>query len=218
MSKPISIIMTVYDQAPELKENLPAFLTQDYAPGYEVIVVDESSTDETEDVLKLFKNTHPRLYTTFLPRPNRLTSRRRMALSIGVKAAKNDWIILTDIHACPTATDTLQAIADTLDDNTELVLGYIHGKETRLQPFAHIEDASKHLTKTERQAGNGHYLRRMRYMRGDYDFIFMPRERAHDALSLFEAHLSRGSRIGLVFSIFWRNLIRRSSCTVLSSE
>ena len=39
-----SIIMTVYDQAGELEENLPAFLQQEYEPGYEVIVVDESST------------------------------------------------------------------------------------------------------------------------------------------------------------------------------
>ena len=40
-----SIIMTVYDQAGELEENLPAFLQQEYEPGFEVIVVDESSTD-----------------------------------------------------------------------------------------------------------------------------------------------------------------------------
>ena len=37
--------MTVYDQAYELQENLTAFLTQQYQPGYEVVVVDESSTD-----------------------------------------------------------------------------------------------------------------------------------------------------------------------------
>ena len=44
-----SIIMTVYDQAGELEENLPAFLQQEYEPGYEVIVVDESSTDRSGD-------------------------------------------------------------------------------------------------------------------------------------------------------------------------
>ncbi len=50
-----SVIMTVYDQAYELQENLTAFLTQQYQPGYEVVVVDESSTDETPDILKLLK-------------------------------------------------------------------------------------------------------------------------------------------------------------------
>ena len=60
--------MTVYDQAYELQENLTAFLTQQYQPGYEVVVVDESSTDETPDILKLLKKDYPNLYTTFLPK------------------------------------------------------------------------------------------------------------------------------------------------------
>ena len=59
--------MAVHDNAQELERNLPAFLTQDYAPGYEIIIVDESSTDETEDVLKRFKHQHNNLYTTFIP-------------------------------------------------------------------------------------------------------------------------------------------------------
>ena len=72
-----SIIMTVYDQAPELRENLPLFLTQEYEPGYEVIVVDETSTDGTTDMLKLLKEDYPHLYTTFLPKPNRLLVRKK---------------------------------------------------------------------------------------------------------------------------------------------
>ena len=56
-----SIIMTVFDQAHELKGNLTAFLTQVYEPGYEVIVVDETSTDDTSNVLKLYKQDYPPL-------------------------------------------------------------------------------------------------------------------------------------------------------------
>ena len=62
MKESFSIVMTVYDQASELESNLPAFLTQEYEPGYEVIVVDETSTDNTEDVLKIMKNDYPHLY------------------------------------------------------------------------------------------------------------------------------------------------------------
>ena len=64
--------MTVYDQSEELKENLPLLLQQEYeSGGYEVIVVDESSTDSTPDVLKLLKGEYPHLYSTFLPKPDR---------------------------------------------------------------------------------------------------------------------------------------------------
>ena len=41
---PISIVMTVHDQAAILEQNLPAFLTLPYEGQYEVIVVDDMST------------------------------------------------------------------------------------------------------------------------------------------------------------------------------
>ena len=116
--------MAVYDNARELEERLPAFLTQTYEPGYEVIVVDESSTDNTEDVLTLFKNDYPHLYTTFLPKPDRNIMRRKLALTIGVKAAKNEWVILTDIHAEPPSEEWLKEIAECIDNTTEAMIGY----------------------------------------------------------------------------------------------
>ena len=125
MKESFSIVMTVYDQAPDLEANLPAFLTQEYEPGYEVIVVDETSTDNTEDVLKILKNDYPRLYSTFVPKPNRQTVRRKLAINIGAKAAKNEWVIITKIKNPPTAPDILEAISQVLDRDAELTLGYM---------------------------------------------------------------------------------------------
>ena len=63
----LSVIISVHDQAEALEQNLPLFLSSQGEVNYEVIVVDDSSSDETPDVLKRFKNEFPRLYTTFLP-------------------------------------------------------------------------------------------------------------------------------------------------------
>ena len=93
--------MTAYDQAYELKENLPVFLSQQYEPGYEVVVVDESSTDETADLLKLLKNDYPNLYTTFLPKSEGYALSKKQAYNIGVKAAKNDWLIFANANHPP---------------------------------------------------------------------------------------------------------------------
>ena len=133
-----SVIMTVYDEARKLEENLPLFLEQDYETGYEVIVVDESSTDDTVDVLKLQKAKYPHLYTTFLPKPNRLVTRQRLALTLGVKAAKNEWIIFTDIQTPPPSDQWLKELAEFTVEGTTLLLGYINRKtgDVRLQQFA----------------------------------------------------------------------------------
>lgn len=213
-----SIIMTVYDQAGELEENLPAFLQQEYEPGYEVIVVDESSTDRSGDVLKLLKNEYPHLYSTFLPKPNRLVSRRKLAFHLGVKASKYEWVIFTKISTKPMATDILKAIADAIDDDAELTLGYSGKKGMRLQPFHTCLDASSHIRRIERKLSKVRERKRMNYTWGRYDFIIMRKDVVYDVLDLFEQKLSPAKMLGIRTSIFMKNLFGRSSTTQLVTE
>jgi glycosyltransferase involved in cell wall biosynthesis len=213
-----SIIMTVYDQAGELEENLPAFLQQEYEPGYEVIVVDESSTDRSGDVLKLLKNDYPHLYSTFLPKPNRLVSRRKLAFHLGVKASKYEWVIFTKISTKPMATDILKAIADAIDDDAELTLGYSGKKGLRLQPFHTCLDASSHIRRIERKLSKVRERKRMNYTWGRYDFIIMRKDVVYDVLDLFEQKLSPAKMLGIRTSIFMKNLFGRSSTTQLVTE
>lgn len=213
-----SIIMTVYDQARELQENLHIYLSQEYEPGYEVIVVDETSTDDTSDVLKLLKNEYPHLYTTFLPKPNRLVVRRKMAISIGIKAAKKDWVIITKISKKPHASDILQAIAENTDGNDGLILGYINKKGIRLQPFTDYTDAKDHIRKAERRLRKVYERKRLSYTLGRYDFIIIRKDQAYEMLKFFEEKISGISLIGIRFRIICKNIFGRSSTTLLRIE
>ncbi len=207
--------MIVYDQGRELEDNLPGFLQQEYEPGYEVIVVDESSTDHTSDVLKQFKMDHPHLYTTFIPRPNRLISRRKLAFYIGTKAAKNEWVMFTKIGNKPVAGDLLKAIAESMDEGAELTLGYHVKKGIRLQPFSTYGEASSHIQRIERKLTKVRQSKRMNYAWGRYDFIIMRKDVAYDVLNLFEQELSWGKMLAKRIGILWDNLLRRSSTTKL---
>ena len=198
--------MTVYDNAQELRQFLSAFLTQDYAPSYEVIVVDESSTDHTEDVLKLQKQQYPQLYTTFLPKPNRNITRRKLALTIGVKAAKNEWVIFSDIHAAPPSSTWLGEIAETLDKNTDIQLGYFRKSDTRLQAFEDVRLASRYVRKAERIKADGHRGNHLKYLRGKYDFIVVRKDKAHDVLKFFEQKIGFRRLLGLRMSVMCHNL------------
>lgn len=200
-----SVILTVYDQARELESQLPALLTQDYEPGYEVIVVDESSTDDTDDVLKLLKQEHPHLYSTFLPKPNRNITRQRLALTIGVKAAKNEWIIFTDVHFSPDA-GWLKEVSEALDSTTDMMLGYMRKKGLRLEAFEDIMQASRYVRKAERKRADGHRGRRLKYLRGKYDFIVVRKEEAHNLLKYFEHKISWWRLLGLRLSVFFSHL------------
>jgi len=208
--------MTVYDQAPDLEAFLPAFLTQEYEPGYEVIVVNETSTDNTEDVLKLLKQDYSNLYTTFLPKPNRLVTRRKLAFNIGTKAAKNEWIIITKIDNVPMTPDVLQAIGDSFYPNAEITLGYMGKKRIRMQPFETVEEAGNHIMKAERKLKKIFQRnQKMSYNWGRYDFIIIPKDKIVRLLSFYEQKISWWRLISIRMSILWENFIRRSSTTLL---
>ena len=201
-----SIIMTAYDQAYELKENLPVFLSQQYEPGYEVVVVDESSTDETADLLKLLKNDYPNLYTTFLPKSEGYALSKKQAYNIGVKAAKNDWLIFANANHPPVGDDVLQAISDSIDTTADLTLGYLTKKGIKLQAFVEVDSAKDHITRIERRLRKVRKRKRHHYRWGRYDFIVTRKQQAFDMLKYFELKPSFFARQAMRWRIFWKNL------------
>lgn len=201
-----SIIMTAYDQAYELKENLPVFLSQQYEPGYEVVVVDESSTDETADLLKLLKNDYPNLYTTFLPKSEGYALSKKQAYNIGVKAAKNDWLIFANANHPPVGDDVLQAISDSIDTTADLTLGYLTKKGIKLQAFVEVDSAKDHITRIERKLQKVRKRKRHHYRWGRYDFIVTRKQQAFDMLKYFELKPSFFARQAMRWRIFWKNL------------
>ena len=201
-----SVIMTVFDNGNELEQHLPAFLTQQYEPGYEIIVVDESSTDNTDDVLKMMKQQYPHLYSTFLPKPDIHVTRKRLALTIGVKASKNEWIILSDIYSFPQSATWLQDISDNLVEESGIMLGYYKKGELKMRLFEDMESASDYIIKGERQRADGHKGTRMRKLRGKYDFIVVKADKAHELLKYFEQPVGSCRLLSLRTSIFFRNI------------
>ena len=201
-----SVIMTVFDNGNDLEQHLPAFLTQTYEPGYEVIVVDESSTDNTDDVLKLLKQQYPHLYTTFLPKPDIHIIRKRLALTIGVKAAKNERIIFSNINAFPQDETWLQTIADNLGNASGIMLGCYQKGELKMRLFDDLESVSDYIIKSERQRADGHKGTHLKNLRGKYDFIVVRTAEAHELLKRFDQSVGFGRLLGLRLSILFQNL------------
>ena len=119
----ISVIIYSKNCAKYLQENLPAFLSQDY-PDFEVIVVNDGSWDNTEDVLSELTAKYDNLYHTFLNEEARNLSRKKLSLTLGIKAAKNDIVLLTEANCKPNSDMWISNIARNFTDRTDIVLGY----------------------------------------------------------------------------------------------
>jgi poly-beta-1,6-N-acetyl-D-glucosamine synthase len=120
---PVSIVICAKNESENLEKYLPVILEQQYA-NYEVIVVNDCSEDETENVLKRFCNIYPHLRSTFIKEDQKFSHGKKLALTVGIKSAKNDWVLLTDADCCPQGKMWLANMARHFTQNTSIVLGY----------------------------------------------------------------------------------------------
>ena len=120
----ISVVMTVDDEGEDLKKNLPQWLDQSYGGKYQVIVVVSGNDPQVESILKRYSGS-PSLYTTFIPSSSRYMSRKKLAVTSGVKAARYDWVLLTDVDCYPEKATFLDSISRrSISGDCQMVLGY----------------------------------------------------------------------------------------------
>lgn len=121
---PVSVVISARNEYHNLLQNLESILKQDY-PDFEVIVVNHASTDETKYFLEEMKGRFSKLKTVQIDRDLNFFSGKKFPLSIGIKSAKNDILILTDADCKPASTKWIDNIASNYtNESIEVVLGY----------------------------------------------------------------------------------------------
>ncbi|MDE6135694.1 MAG: glycosyltransferase, partial [Muribaculaceae bacterium] len=92
---PASVIIYSQGDAENLQHMLAAVLSQDYPSAFEVIVVNEGESADVRDVVSMLRSAHPNLYLTFTPEGVVNLSRKKLALTLGIKAARYETVVLT---------------------------------------------------------------------------------------------------------------------------
>ena len=121
--EPVSVIICAKNEAENLAKHLPLILEQDY-PDFEVIVVNDCSEDDTQHFLEKFQEKYPRLKLSQIKHDEKFTHGKKLALTIGIKAAKNEWLILTDADCKPESKHWLATMQRNFTPDTMIVLGY----------------------------------------------------------------------------------------------
>ncbi len=123
-SPPISIIICGKNEGINFQKNLPSILEQHYHE-FEVIVVNDGSTDNSEDVLNYFKNTYSNLHIINISQKEKGNrSGKKYALSKGITSAQYAHVLLTDADCAAGSNQWIKAMAQHLKNNKEIVLGY----------------------------------------------------------------------------------------------
>ncbi len=133
----VSILFVVDENLPSLERNISYFQQQDYESGFDIIVVSNKSKKDTDHLLKQFGSSLS-VHHTFVPPSSRYMSRKKLAVTLGVKAAKTEWIILIEPTLKPTSNQWLKTMAAHFTDKHDMVMGYSYYETaTDYQHFLH---------------------------------------------------------------------------------
>ncbi len=119
----ISVVVCARNEETNLEQLIPLLCTQDYH-DYEVIIVDDRSDDETSLLVRKFQEQfgHLRLAKVdYLP--SNLNG-KKYALSIGIKAARKNWVLLTDADCYPESDRWIHSMSGGIANKKEFVLGF----------------------------------------------------------------------------------------------
>ena len=147
---PVSVILYSQDDAKRVEEHLPAFMNQDY-PDFEVIVVADEAGEECANALSLMKGQYERLRISFVPNKVKFICRKKLALTLGIKAAHHDLLLFSDLDVEPVGKDWLNEMVDSYQKQTQMVIGvssypYIRGWRNKLIGLDNLRHTLQFLT------------------------------------------------------------------------
>ena len=123
VSFPVSVIICAKNELKNLKEFLPLMLEQDYKE-YQVVVVNDCSWDESEKYLEEMEALHPRLKVVTLMEQEKYRHGKKFALSLGIKAAAFEYLLLTDADCRPAGKQWIGEMVRNFSESKEIVIGY----------------------------------------------------------------------------------------------
>ncbi len=119
----VSVIVCAHDEENNLKELVPLLLQQDY-PLFEVIIVEDRCNDGTFDYLLEETKKDSRLrMVRVVQKPDHIQG-KKFGLTLGIKAAQYDWVLLTDADCRPFGTDWMTSMSKQFSTEAKIVLGF----------------------------------------------------------------------------------------------
>lgn len=120
----VSVIIYACNNGDNIEKLVTDIFAQKGVRSIEVIVVNDRSYDETRDIVGRLEMVYPNLYMTYAPDNSRNLSRRKLAITLGIKAARYDKLILTVGSAVITSEWWLRDMTAPLVSDADVVIGY----------------------------------------------------------------------------------------------
>lgn len=119
---PVSIVISARNESTNLMNHIPLIMEQEY-PTFEVVVVNDISWDDSEDILKALSVRYQNLKVVKIDEDKHRMTGKKFALTMGIKAAKYDQLVLTDADCKPLSNSWLARMMKERTEAKSVVLG-----------------------------------------------------------------------------------------------
>ena len=121
--KPVSVVLTARNEYGNLRRHLPMMLQQDH-PEFEVVVVNDASSDDTDQLLREMQRDHSCLKVVNLNSSVSFLQGKKLPLSVGIRSAKHELLLLTEASCYPADKTWIRRMTSRLEQGREIALGY----------------------------------------------------------------------------------------------
>ncbi len=120
---PISIIVCAKNEEENVKNFVPILANQNY-PDFEIVLIDDASSDETLEIFEGFEKKYANIKLVKVANIEAFWGNKKFALTLGIKAAKNEYLLFTDADCYPTSTEWIKQMSAQFTQKKTIVLGY----------------------------------------------------------------------------------------------
>lgn len=120
---PVSVIVCAKNEAENLKRFIPKILDQNY-PHFELILINDASTDESLDIMESFQQSDPRVKIVNVQNNEAFWGKKKYALTLGIKKARNPYLLFTDADCAPESNLWIDNMSSHFEQNKSIILGY----------------------------------------------------------------------------------------------
>ena len=120
---PVSVIVCAKNEEENVKKYVPLLADQNY-PDFEIVLIDDASSDETLEVFEQFETQYPNIRLVKVKNNEAFWGNKKYALTLGIKAATKDYLLFTDADCYPTSKEWITAMTSQFTMNKTIVLGY----------------------------------------------------------------------------------------------
>ncbi len=120
---PVSVIVCAKNEEENISKFVPILAEQDY-PDFEIILIDDASSDNTLELLEGFEKQYANIRLVKVENNEAFWGNKKFALTLGIKAAKKPYLLLTDADCYPVSKNWIQEMSSQFTAEKKFVLGY----------------------------------------------------------------------------------------------